>query len=64
MTEGNLPWQIIFGFNEGMVTTTIVAGEVLMRDRKLLTLDEEAITSNACQHAPEVWKRYNNYVPN
>ncbi|HUV26617.1 MAG TPA: putative aminohydrolase SsnA [Anaerolineales bacterium] len=64
MTEGNLPWQIIFGFNEGMVTTTIVAGEVLMRDRKLLTLDEEAITSNARQHAPEVWKRYNNYVPN
>ena len=64
MTAGNLPWQIIFGFNEGMVTTTIVAGEVLMRDRKLLTLDEEVITSNARQHAPEVWKRYNNYVPN
>jgi putative selenium metabolism protein SsnA len=63
LTEGNLPWQIIFGFNESMVTTTIVAGEVLMQDRKLLTLDEEAITSSARLRAPEVWARYNTFVP-
>jgi len=47
-----------------MVTTTIVAGEILMYDRKLLTLDEEAITSNARQRAPEVWARYQTFVPN
>jgi putative selenium metabolism protein SsnA len=64
LTEANLPWQIIFGFNESMVTTTIVAGEVLMKDRKLLTLDEEAIAASACQRAPEVWARYNTFVPN
>ena len=64
LTEGNLPWQIIFGFHESMVTTTIVAGEILMYDRKLLTLDEEAITSNARQRAPEVWARYQTFVPN
>jgi putative selenium metabolism protein SsnA len=64
LTEGNLPWQIIFGFNESMVTTTIVAGEILMHDRKLLTLDEEAIASNARQRAPEVWARYQTFVPN
>ena len=27
LTAGNLPWQIIFGFHESMVTTTIVAGK-------------------------------------
>ena len=63
LTPGNLPWQIIFGFNESMVTTTIVAGEILMKDRKLLTLDEEKITFNARQRAPEVWARYNTFVP-
>lgn len=62
MTPGNLPWQIIFGFHESMVTTTIVAGQVLMKDRELLTLDEAAITAEAQQLAPEIWKRYENYV--
>lgn len=58
ITPGNLPWHIIFGFNESMVTTTIVAGKVLMRDRELLTLDEEAITAHARELAPGVWERY------
>jgi putative selenium metabolism protein SsnA len=59
LTAGNLPWQIIFGFHESMVTTTIVAGKLLMRDRRLTTLDEEAITERARQLAPAVWERYN-----
>lgn len=58
ITPGNLPWHIIFGFNESMVTTTIVAGKVLMRDRELLTMDEEAITAHALELAPGVWERY------
>ena len=58
LTTGNLPWQIVFGFHESMVTTTIVAGQVLMRDRQLLTLDEEAITARARELAPGVWERY------
>jgi putative selenium metabolism protein SsnA len=63
LTESNLPWQIIFGFHESMITTTIVAGEVLMRDRQLLTLDEETITARARLLAPQVWERYNTFVP-
>jgi cytosine/adenosine deaminase-related metal-dependent hydrolase len=63
LTAGNLPWQIIFGFNESMVTTTIVAGKVLMQDRHLLTVDEEAITARARQLAPGVWSRYEKFVP-
>ncbi len=62
MTAGNLPWQIIFGFHESMVTTTIVAGQVLMRDHELLTLDEAAIAAEARELAPEIWKRYESYV--
>ena len=59
LTAGNLPWQIIFGFHESMVTTTIVAGRVLMLERQLLTLDEEEIAAKALEAAPGVWERYN-----
>jgi putative selenium metabolism protein SsnA len=58
LTSGNLPWHIVFGFHESMVTTTIVAGKVLMRDRQLLTMDEEAVAAHARQLAPGVWERY------
>lgn len=63
LTNKNLPWHIIFGFHESMVTTTIVAGKVLMQDRILLTMDEEAIAARARELAPAVWQRYNTYVP-
>jgi putative selenium metabolism protein SsnA len=62
LTAGNLPWQIIFGFNESMITNTIVAGKFLMRDRQLLTLDEEAIAAEALALAPAVWERYNQFT--
>jgi cytosine/adenosine deaminase-related metal-dependent hydrolase len=58
LTAGNLPWQILFGFNESMITTTIVDGKVLMRDRQLLTLDEAEIAARGRELAPEVWARY------
>jgi hypothetical protein len=45
-----------------MVTSTIVAGEFLMRDRELLTLDEEAIAAEAIALAPEVWVRYEDFA--
>ena len=58
LTAGNLPWHIIFGFQNSMVTTTIVAGKVLMKDGELLTLDEAAIAAKAREQAVQVWKRY------
>jgi cytosine/adenosine deaminase-related metal-dependent hydrolase len=59
---GNLPWHIVFGFHESQVTTTIVNGKILMRDRKLLTLDEEKITFEARKIVPEVWEKYQNII--
>jgi putative selenium metabolism protein SsnA len=58
LTPGNLPWHLIFGFEASMVTTTIVAGRVLMRDCELLTLDEAAITARSRELAAQVWERY------
>jgi len=57
LTTGNLPWQLIFGVDGANVTDTIAGGKVLMRDRRLLTLDEEAIMARARELAVGVWKR-------
>jgi putative selenium metabolism protein SsnA len=54
----NLPWHILFGFRDSMVTTTIVGGKVLMKDRQLLTLDEAEIAAKARELAGQTWTRY------
>jgi cytosine/adenosine deaminase-related metal-dependent hydrolase len=58
LTLENLPWHIVFGFQPGMVTSTMVAGKMLMKDRQLLTLDAAEIAQKARQIAPRVWERY------
>lgn len=63
VSTGNLPWHIVFGFHESMITSTMVAGRWLMRDRQLLTLDEKAITAEARARVPAVWERYQELVP-
>jgi cytosine/adenosine deaminase-related metal-dependent hydrolase len=63
LTSGNLPWHILFGFNESMVTATMVAGKLLMKDRKLLTMDEVEVGAKAREQAPAVWARYEKFVP-
>ena len=57
VTAGNLPWHILFGVDGEHVRTTIVNGRVLMRDRTLLTLNEEDIHAQARILADRLWKR-------
>jgi putative selenium metabolism protein SsnA len=57
LSVGNLPWHILFGVEASMITSTVCAGRVLMRDRQLLTLDEEAITARSRELASDVWSR-------
>ena len=57
LTGGNYPWQLIFGMDGSHVTHTICGGQLLMADRQLLTLDEEAIAARALELAPGIWDR-------
>jgi putative selenium metabolism protein SsnA len=57
LTAGNLPWHVLFGVEASAITATVCAGRVLMRDRRLLTLDEEAITARSRELAAQVWER-------
>jgi len=57
LSAGNLPWHILFGVEASVITATVCAGRVLMRDRRLLTLDEEAITARSRELAANMWQR-------
>jgi putative selenium metabolism protein SsnA len=57
LTSGNYPWQLVFGMDGSHVTHTIAGGQLLMKDRVLLTLDEAAIAAHAMELAPAIWQR-------
>jgi len=58
MIPGNLPWQIIFGFRDSMIVSTIVDGKVLMSDRELKTMDEDKIMHEANNSSKKVWQKF------
>lgn len=55
--DGNVPWHMLFGMSGGMVTHTICNGQILMANRKLMTLDEDEIVARAGEIARRTWKR-------
>ncbi len=57
LTAGNFPWHLIFGLDGTHVTHTICGGRLLMKDRELLTMDEEWIAAHAREAAKKVWQR-------
>lgn len=57
MATGNLPWHILFGFRDGMVTMTMAGGRVLMKDRQLMFLDEAEIAAKSRKIAAQTWAR-------
>jgi len=58
LTAENLAWHILFGVSGGHVHSTICHGQVLMKNRELLTLDEEAITARSRERAQATWERF------
>jgi cytosine/adenosine deaminase-related metal-dependent hydrolase len=57
LSADNLPWHLLFGVEASAITTTICAGRILMRDRELLTLDENEITARSRELAARLWQR-------
>ena len=60
LNENNIPWHVLFGFRDSMITHTMVAGKWLMVDRKLVKVDEIAINQKALELSKSVWNRYRN----
>ncbi len=57
MHAGNLPWHILFGFRDGMVTMTMANGRVLMKDRRLVFLDEHEVAAKSREAAKRAWQK-------
>lgn len=54
----NIAWHLLNGIESWMVDTTIVGGEVVMRHRHLMALDERDILKQVRLQAQKVWERY------
>ena len=58
MDETNCNAHILFGTNGRSVTTTVIGGRVLMRDR-VLAADEARILAKAREQSAAMWRRIN-----
>ena len=59
MNADNCNSHILFGMSGRSVVTTVANGEVLMQDRKLLKIDEEAAMAKVREEAAKLWKSIN-----
>lgn len=58
ITAENLLGHLFFGLFDAPVSTTIVNGKVIMREGKLLSINEEEISAQAQKLAHRLWSRF------
>jgi len=57
MDASNVNGHILFGVNGSMVTDTIIAGEIKMRNKEVLGIDEQKVSFDARAQAQNFWDR-------
>jgi len=57
LSEENFFGHLIFGLVDSTVDTTVCRGEILMKGKKILRLDEERLAARSRELAPLMWKR-------
>ncbi|MBF0363887.1 MAG: putative aminohydrolase SsnA [Oligoflexia bacterium] len=58
LTSNNFYGHLVFGLSQAAVDTTIVAGKVLMLNKKILHLDVEEISKEAQKFSKQLWERF------
>jgi putative selenium metabolism protein SsnA len=58
ITADNFYGHMVFGMTGRMVDTTIVAGKILMKDKKLTSIDEAEIGAKARELSKKLWERF------
>ena len=58
LNEGNFWGHMLFGMRGGQVRHAVVDGRVVMRDRKVLGLDEARLRARARTLSKKVWERF------
>ena len=57
LTENNINGHILFGMSGRGVDTTIIGGKVVMKNRCLVSIDEESILAKSREVSSQLWKR-------
>jgi len=57
LSEANFLGHLIFGLVDATVDTTVCRGQILMKGKQVLSLDEERLTNRSRELAPRMWKR-------
>jgi len=55
--EANFLGHLIFGLVDATVDTTVCRGKILMRGKKILSMNEEQVARRSRELAPKMWKR-------
>jgi putative selenium metabolism protein SsnA len=57
LSSTNFLGHLIFGLVDATVDTTVCNGRILMKNKKILVMDEERIAARSRELAPHMWKR-------
>jgi putative selenium metabolism protein SsnA len=57
LSEANFLGHLIFGLVDATVDTTVCKGNVLMKGKQILSMDEERLAARSRELAPKMWKR-------
>ncbi len=57
LSEDNFLGHLIFGLVDATVDTTVCRGQILMKNKQILTMDEERIAAHSRELAPQMWQR-------
>jgi len=58
LTPANLNSHLLFGVSGRAVETTIINGRIVMENRRLTTIDEQAVLAHSRELAAQVWQRF------
>ncbi|MCX6036934.1 MAG: putative aminohydrolase SsnA [Chloroflexi bacterium] len=57
LSEANFLGHLIFGLVDATVDTTVCRGKILMKGKKIISMDEERLAARSRALVPQMWKR-------
>ncbi|MGA2504444.1 MAG: amidohydrolase family protein, partial [Anaerolineales bacterium] len=57
LSEENFLGHLIFGLVDATVDTTVCKGQILMKNKKILSMDEDRLAARSREIAPLMWER-------
>ncbi len=61
-SDANIDGHMLFGMTGRQCQTTIAAGRILMKDRELIGIDEEAVNAHILEESKKLWGELNHTV--